>query len=377
MKILITIRSLHIGGSERQVVALTKSMAAQGNEIHVATFVSGGPLENDLSGIPNVNIHSLDRSGLVGKFKLIYALRSLIKSNEYNAVYGFLPTPNLALLVARTIRRRPFIAWGVRSSDLDLTQYSSKVKWAMRLEKWLSRFIDRVITNSQAALDEYREIGYPYSKLAFIPNAIDVDRFRPNPNARKSVRNTLGISEDAPVIGIFARIHPMKDHETFLKAAKILLETTPLARFICAGGTSSGDSNHEQKIKALSAKLGLNDSVLWLGARNDPEDLMTACDLTTLTSISGEGFPNSVAESMACSVTCVVTDVGDAGAIASTYGAIVQPENPEQLAAAWKTTLERNQDVSLKQADESRSSIIERYLTVEIARNTLALLTRN
>ena len=78
----------------------------------------------------------------------------------------------------------------------------------------------------------------------------------------------------------------------------------------------------------------------------------------------------------ACPDTCVVTDVGDAGVIASTHGAVVQPENQEQLANAWKTALERNQDVRSIQADESRISIIERYSLVEIARNTLALLTR-
>ena len=374
MKILITIRSLHIGGSERQVVALTKSMSALGNEVHVVTFARGGPLESDLSDVPKVQLHSLSRSGLIGKFQFILRLRSLIKSNEYDAVYGFLPTPNLALLVAHTIRRRPKIAWGVRSSGLDLSQYDRRVKWAMRLEKWLSRLADQVITNSQAALEEYRQNGYPYSKLAYVPNVIDIDRFHPNPEARNTVRNELVIPNDAPVIGIFARLHPMKDHTTFLRAAKILTKSMPDAKFICVGGTSSGYSNYEQGIKANATELGLNESVLWLGPRNDPEDLMAACDLTTLTSDSGEGFPNSVAESMACGVPCVVTDIGDASAIASTYSATVQPANPEQLASAWESALEKNQSTITELGQGSRKSIIERFSTVEIAQHTLALL---
>ena len=161
MKVLLHVRSLHIGGSERQVVALAKSMTALGNEVHVATIISGGPLERDLADIPNVQLHSLGGSGLKGRLRYPFRLRSLIRSNRFDAVYGFLPTPNLGLLVARTVRRRPVIAWGVRSSGLDLSQYSDRVKWAIRLEKWLSRFADHIITNSQSALDEYTQDGYP------------------------------------------------------------------------------------------------------------------------------------------------------------------------------------------------------------------------
>jgi len=378
-KILLHIRSLHIGGAERQVVSLAKTMAGTGTEVHVATVAAGGPLESDLEGIQGVQLHSPGRSGPIGKLRYLLRLRSLIKSNRYDAVYGFLPTPNLALLVARTIRNRPLIAWGVRSSGLDLNQYSKRVKWAMRLEKWLSKFADRIITNSQAALEEYRQSGYAYSKLSYIPNAINVERFNPDPNARKSSRSELGISDNAPVIGIFARLHPMKDHTTFLKAASILVESMPTARFICAGGTSAENSGYANGIKNTAVELGLEDNVLWLGPRNDPELLMPACDLTTLSSDSGEGFPNSVAESMACGIPCVVTDVGDSAAIAPDISMVVQHGNPEELATAWISALQpallQDQTKIDDTAIAARTSIIERYSPAEISRMTLAVLT--
>lgn len=373
VKILLHIRSLHIGGAERQVVSLAKTMAEMGREVHVATIISGGLLESDLADMPGVQVISAGKPGLIGKLRYLLRLRSLIKSNHYDAVYGFLPTPNLALLTARTIRNRPLIAWGVRSSNLDLSQYSSRVKWAMRFEKWLSRFTDRVITNSQAALEEYRQNGYPYSKLSHIPNAINVDRFKPDSATRKSSRSELGIPHDAPVIGIFARLHPMKDHTTFLVAASILVESMPTARFICAGGTSVENSGYAEGVKNTAVELGLEDNVIWLGPRNDPETLMPACDLTTLTSDSGEGFPNSVAESMACGVPCVVTDIGDAAVIASKYSAVVKPKNPEGLAAAWQSALQLDQSTIDETAIAARTSIIERYSPTEIAKETLAV----
>lgn len=376
MKILLHIRSLHIGGSERQVVSLAKSIAALDNEVHIAVIASGGPLERDLTGLPGIQVHSLGGAGLMGRIKYLFRLRALLKSNQFDAVYGFLPTPNLALLVARSIRHRPLIAWGVRSSDLDLNQYSGRVKWTIRLEKWLSRFSDRIITNSQAALEEYRQKDYPYSKLVHVPNAIDADRFKPDPDARKSVRNEFGFPDDTPLIGLFARLHPMKDHLTFLRAARILAGSKPDVRFICAGGTSAEYSIYERRIKANASDMDLDDNVLWLGSRNDPERLMAACDITTLTSDSGEGFPNSVAESMACGILCVVTDIGDAAAIVAGHSVSVPRGGSTELAKAWMSALDQYQARTGQISVAARRSIVDRYSPAAIAHETLDALRR-
>jgi glycosyltransferase involved in cell wall biosynthesis len=377
-KLLLLIRSLHIGGAERQVVSLAKSMSELGTEVQVAVKVSGGPLEQDLESLTNVKLHNLGSPGLLGKFKYFLRLRSLIKSNQFDAVYGFMPVPNLALLVARTIRNRPLIAWGVRSSDVDHSQYGGLVKWTMRFEKWLSRFADRIITNSMAALEEYRLTDYPYAKLSHIPNAIDVERFSPDPDARADIENELALPAGVPLIGVFARIHPMKDHLTFLRAAKLLLHGHPEARFICAGDVSTGFAAYNERVRTNATDLGLDENVIWLGPRTDPQVLMAACDITTLTSDSGEGFPNSVAESMACGTPCVAVDVGDAAEIVegSGTGHIVPRKDAEAIANAWDTQLKQLVTERESIAEQARQSIIDRYSPTSIAQETLELLSR-
>ena len=375
-KILLHIRSLDIGGSERQVISIAKAVADICGEAHIAMTVAGGQLEAEVEDIPNIYLHHIKVKGLRGKVKYLLHLRSLIKSNKFDAVYGFLPVPNLALLIARTLRNRPFIAWGVRSSDLDLTQYSKRVKWAMRLEKWLSRFSDIVITNSQAALTEYRSAGYANSKVRHIPNAIDTERFKPDHQARVSIRNELNISHKATVIGIFARIHPMKDHITFLRAAKILIEKKPDTRFICAGSVSNGYLTFETLVKTAATDLGLDNHIYWLGARKDPERLMAACDITTLTSDSGEGFPNSVAESVSCGVPCIATDIGDSANIVSNFTSVVPPKNPQALATEWDTVLNQSSIEQSQSTIKMRQSIIDRFSCEVIAERTLKALTR-
>jgi glycosyltransferase involved in cell wall biosynthesis len=356
-------------------VSLAKSITALGVDVHVAVKVAGGPLEADLNAISKVKFHVLGSPGLVGKINYFFKLRKLINSNGFDAVYGFMPVPNLALLVARTIRHRPLIAWGIRSSDVDHSQYDFRVKLTMRLEKLLSRFADRVITNSQAALDEYRENGYPAGKLSHVPNAIDVDRFRPQPDDRATVREELGIDLEAPLIGIFARIHPMKDHETFLDAARLLLNEMPNAKFLCAGEVSEGFAEHNKKVRAKAKKLNLDAAVSWLGPRTDPEHLMAACDLTTLTSNSGEGFPNSVAESLACGTPCVPTNVGDGSIIVKDFVEPIAKFDSKTLASEWQAQLS-----ALDQSDDLgeilRRSVVERYSPESIAKTTLKLLRR-
>jgi glycosyltransferase involved in cell wall biosynthesis len=349
-------------------------MAQIGVEVHIALTKSGGPLEADLLDTVNVHIHRINAAGLGGKLKYLLQLRSIIKFGQFDAVYGFLPVPNLALLVARTVQNRPIIAWGVRSSGLDLTQYNRRVKWTMKLEKWLSKLSNVVITNSEAALEEYRRSGYPIPKLQHVPNAIDVDRFKPDTDAGVAIRNELKISTDVPVIGLFARIHPMKDHKTFINAAKILVDLLPDVRFICAGATSEGYSQLESDIKKRALDLDLDKHILWLGSRNDPEKLISACNITTLTSDSGEGFPNAVAESAACGVLCVATDIGDTSTIVSDVIPVVPAKKPDHLANAWKSALELDPADKGQITVRLRQSIIERFSCETIAHLTLKTL---
>jgi glycosyltransferase involved in cell wall biosynthesis len=373
-KILLLIRSLNIGGAERQVVSLAKTISNLGTEVHVAVKAGGGPLETDLANIPNVQLHQLGQTGIIFQLNYFLKLRKLINSNRYDAVYGFMPLPNLALLVARTIRNRPLIAWGVRSSGVDASLYDGRVKWTMRLEKWLSRFADRVVTNSQAALEEYRLNAYPYAKLSQIPNAIDVERFKPNPEARQKLETETGVQPGVRVIGIFARIHPMKDHLTFLKAVQATIIRYPNVRFICAGEDSQGYEKYANRIRQNASERGLDENILWLGPRTDPESLMAACDLTTLTSSSGEGFPNSVAESLACGTPCVVTDVGDGAAIVNHSKAVVTRGDSKGLALAWISMLNLMDHDSATSENELRNSIIDRYSPEQIGRETLTQL---
>jgi glycosyltransferase involved in cell wall biosynthesis len=133
-----------------------------------------------------------------------------------------------------------------------------------------------------------------------------------------------------------ARSDPMKDHSTFFRAAALLAGSGIAADFILIGRGSDRSMPAAQPY--LADRL-LGPRLHFLGERDDVQHLTAGFDLATLSSAFGEGFPNVIAEAMACSVPVVSTDVGDARRILGEAGILVPPRDPPALAAAWRELL--------------------------------------
>jgi glycosyltransferase involved in cell wall biosynthesis len=140
----------------------------------------------------------------------------------------------------------------------------------------------------------------------------------------------LGLSRDSVLVGLFARYIPMKDHETFLRAAKLVLAQYPDVRFLMVGERITSDNG---ALSRLIRENALQQVVRLVGLRRDLPRLTAALDIACLSSWS-ESFPNVVVEAMACAVPCVVTDVGDARFIVGDTGTVVPPSAPQALAEA-------------------------------------------
>jgi glycosyltransferase involved in cell wall biosynthesis len=260
--------------------------------------------------------------------------------------------------------------FGLRASGVKTEQYGWLSTLAYRLEASLSGRAALVIANSSAGRDDAVARGIRPEKIAVVPNGVDTQSVRPDPAAGHDLRGRWGIPEGAFVIGMVARLDPMKDHRSFLSAAAEFARSNPDAHFVCIGG---GPDGYRDELAQHAHSLGLTGRVTWTGELPDAVAAYVAFDIATLSSAFGEGFSNSISEAMACERPVVATDVGEAAALVDGYGEVVPPKRPDLLYAAWMRLRER-QSREPQLGAEARRSIEQRYGVEAMVRKTEELL---
>lgn len=369
LKLAFLVRSLEVGGAERQLVVLAKGLRSRGHQVSVAVFYRKGPFVRELeeSGIA---VHDLRKGGRWDALGFLARLIALLRRERPEVLYTFLTASNIL-----TVPIRPFLPpmryiWSIRFSYVDLARYDWLARLTYRLERrWAGR-AHRIVVNSRAGLRLMAEAGFPRERMTVVQNGLDTERFRPDEAAGRGVGAGWGTAPGTPLIGIVGRLDVMKDHPTFLRAAALLAERRPQARFVVVG---DGPAEERERLAALAGALGLGERLVWAGARQDMPEVYNALHLHTSASY-GEGFPNVVAEAMACGVPNVVTDVGDSALLVDDTGAVVPPRDPAALAGAWERllTLPAADFAALKA--RARRRMVEHFSIARMLDDTEAVL---
>src|SRR5205085_9990357 len=155
---------------------------------------------------------------------------------------------------------------------------------------------------------------------------------------------------------LLARFHPMKDHITFLEAARIVTRTRPDVHFVAAGrGVPDAPA-----ITQWMEESNVATNVHLLREQPEGSQFLGALDVAVSSSYS-EAFPNVVAEAMACGIPCVATDVGESAHIVGPTGAIVPPRDPVALAAAINRILDLGLDARQALGAAARERIVSEF----------------
>ena len=181
-------------------------------------------------------------------------------------------------------------------------------------------------------------MGYDEKKMRFVGNGYDLDQFKPGRGSLDNLDDLPIFPDGAFIFVTVARWDPQKDHRNLLEAVDLLSDISN-HQFVCFFvGPNMNSSNSE--LRKLIHHHGVEDRVFLCGSSSNVTDLMNFSDCHILPSAFGEAFPNVVAEALACSVPCIVTNVGDAADMVGDYGWVVEPRNPSGLAAAMNEVLE-------------------------------------
>lgn len=364
MKIVHIITGLSTGGAETTLANLLPRMDRSRFDNSVVSLTGPGVLgpKIEAAGIP---VQALGLSPGPAAVRGFWRLYRKLREERPDIVQTWLYHADLMGSIAAWAAGIRRVVWNLRCSDMNLRKYRPTTRLVVRTLVPVSRFPRVVISNSEAGLTWHEALGYRPRRWAFIPNGIDTEAFRPDPRARAETRGALGLGEGVFAIGLVARFDPMKDHATFIQAAARFAEARPEARFVLVGrGTDSRDGALER----LIAEAGITDRTRRLGERTDVARIIPGLDLMTLSSAFGEGFPNVLGEAMACGVPCVTTDVGDAARIVGDTGLVVQPRDPDALAAAWDETAARDGATRAASGAAARERIIAQHSLAEMVR---------
>jgi glycosyltransferase involved in cell wall biosynthesis len=237
--------------------------------------------------------HSFDPS-------IWFALRRLVRDRRIDIVHSHDYKTNV-------------LAWLLAQSE-PVTALSTVHGWTGRSqrEQWvyypcdkrvLARFPKLIAVSSEICQELVRHGARP-SRIATVLNGIDHRTFRRDRSRERSVRRTLGLSDDDVVIGAVGRLEVQKRFDLLIDAFAELRTARPELRLLIAG-----DGSQREALQARATGLGLGATCRLLGQRNDLVDLHHAFDLFVQSS-DYEGTPNAVLEAMALETPVIATDVG-------------------------------------------------------------------
>jgi glycosyltransferase involved in cell wall biosynthesis len=291
--------------------------------------------------------------------RVILRLARVLRQEKPAAVQTWMYHADLVGGLAARLAGNPPVAWNIRNGTLAPAFSKRLTLVTARVNALLSRRVPKVIVCCAESVKRiHAEQGFPSDRMIVIPNGYDLEWFRPDSVARAAIRAETGIPDGARVIGLVARFHPQKDHKTFFKTAQLIGRQFEDVHFVLCG-EHVNDRNTE--LRAMIEDAGVSDRTHLLGDRDDMPAIQTSLDIACMSSQGGEGFPNVVAEAMACGTPCAVTDVGDAALIVGETGKVVPTGDSVAFARALGELLELSDEQRAALGRQARQRIVDHY----------------
>lgn len=201
---------------------------------------------------------------------------------------------------------------------------SLKDKIFLLLERFLAHFTDRIVCISKTEEDDaITQHVAPKDELVLIQNGIDINAVR---NASPIDRSSLGISDDAFVVGMIGRLTNQKAPDVFIRAAEIIHREIQNSAFIIVG-----DGDEQKDVESYAIEHGLK--LVITGWTDQPYCYLKDFDVAMLLS-RWEGFGLAIVEYMAAEKNLVVTKVDAIPTLVRDHvdGLLVEVNNPQDAA---------------------------------------------
>jgi glycosyltransferase involved in cell wall biosynthesis len=326
--VLILVGSFDVGGAESQAIQLARLMKEDGRyRVHLGCMRRSGVLLEaaealDIGEIAEFPITSLANHTMAMQ---LIRFRTFVKEHRIAIVHSQDLYMNVLGMFGAALAAVParIAFWGWIGESFPFSR--------MLLQKGAFRLSHVIHANSEKVKDHLLKIGVSENKIVRIYNGLDLMRVTPGRGFRREdFLESLGLAPDTrSLVTIVANMRlRVKDHQMFLRAAQLVRQAVPEAKFILAG-----EGELVQSLRSFASELGLQDHALFIGRCDSVAELLAVSDIAVLSSKS-EGFSNSILEYMGAGLPVVATDVGGVreAVMEGESGYIVSPGDYESLA---------------------------------------------
>lgn len=302
VNVLHVITGLSVGGAETMLFKLLSRWDKSRFGGAVVSLIPAGPVGPAIAAL-GIPVSSLNmRRGVPNPLGVLRLARK-IRQFAPDVIQTWMYQADLMGSLAAVLAGGYPVVWGIRNGTLKPGKSSVSAIWSVWVCARLSRLLaKRILCCSESARQIHGALGYDPGRMCVIPNGFDLEQFKPDPAARRAVRQELGLDAKTLLGGLVARFDPQKDHANLIRASARLREPWPQLHWVlCGDGVTFENPELARQIEAA----GMRGRFFLLGLRQDLPRLTAALDIACLCSTYGEAFPNVLGEAMACGVPCV------------------------------------------------------------------------
>ncbi len=359
------ITGLEAGGAQTMLWRLIAASDHSRLAHDVISLTDDGPIATRIRK-SGVRVRSLGMRRRVTDLGAFFRLMSWLRADQPDVVQTWMTHADFVGGIAAKAASCRRIAWGIHHSEFVPGVDKQLTVLVARICGLLSGWVPTaIVCCSEASRRAHLGMRYRVDRMRLIPNGFDLNAFSPSPRAKAELREELGVSANAVLVGRFGRFHPQKDYRTLTIAMAWVMERNPDVRLVlCGDGVDSAN-------KALSEWLTsatIAKSTYLLGHRDDMTMMTAAVDIAVSSSSAGEAFPLVIGEAMACAVPCVATDVGDSAELLGDARLIVPAKDADALAGAILRLVEIGPDERSRIGLRGRRRVEEKYSIETVCR---------
>ncbi|MFK7738239.1 MAG: glycosyltransferase [Pirellulaceae bacterium] len=300
IKICLIIPTLVQGGAEKQLTLLAKHLDRERFDVNVVVLTHSGPLEPALRDA-GVALHFVEKRGKLDPFAIL-RLEKILRRLKPDIVHTWLFAGNSYGRFAALRSKVPVVLGGERCVD------PWKRWWHHRIDAWLAKRTDGIITNTSAIRDFYGSHGIDSDFFSVIPNAVTDVRDQPldgesKNELRQRLFERLGIPPRKRVVGAIGRLWKQKGYEEIIWSSELLHSVFEDAWIVIFG-----DGPNREQLMHYRDRVHAEGSVKFVGHREDASELMLGFDLLWNAS-RYEGQSNTILEAMSKGIPVIASDI--------------------------------------------------------------------